>query len=85
MVSNTKKAVYHRIMLLTGCIPKSAHIVCKTFKVDQNIDVIIVSLLSKVMKVERQVLIANFVKLSILSTLISFKIILNGSGKERKI
>ncbi len=43
---------------------------------------IIVSQLLKVMKVERQVSIANFVKLSIPNTLISFKIILNGSGKE---
>jgi hypothetical protein len=44
--------------------------------------VIIVSQLSKVMKVEKQVSIANFVKLSIPNILISFKIILNGSGKE---
>ena len=57
----------------------------KPLKVNQVVDVIIVSLLSKLMKVEKQVLIANFVKLSILSTLTSFKIILNGSGKERKI
>jgi hypothetical protein len=34
------------------------------------------------MKVEKQVSIANFVKPSILNILISFKIILNGSGKE---
>jgi hypothetical protein len=44
--------------------------------------VIIVSRLSKVMKVEKQVSIANFVKPSIPNTLISFKIILNGSGRE---
>ena len=84
MDSNTKKAEYLRIMLQIGCIPKSARIVCKSFLSKKILDVIIVSLLSKVMKEERQVLIANSVKLSILNILTSFKITLNGSGEERK-